>query len=223
MNNLAVVATMTLLAMASPPKVGGASEPDKEEPTSHNQKRWASAEIRKEKRHLVEIIANKILAQEKRYKEVGKKTGVPWYAIAGLHNMESSLSFRHHLHEGSSLAGRTKYVPKGRPVTGNPPFTWEESAEDALRHDSMTTVEWDNLENSLHRVEAFNGTGYLRYHKDVNSPYVWSYTTEYKRGKYVSDGKWSSTAVSKQCGVAAIWKVLMEKRKCEFPVDYKRY
>ena len=44
----------------------------------------------------------------------------------------------------------------------------------------------------------------------MKSPYLWSYSTIYTAGKYVADGKWSDTAVSKQCGGMAILKHLVE-------------
>jgi lysozyme family protein len=55
----------------------------------------------------------------------------------------------------------------------------------------------------------------MKYHKDVATPYLWggmrgAYGVG-KPGKYISDGKWSSTAITAQIGVAAIWKEL-EKR-----------
>jgi len=209
MNTLSAVATvlgLVVVAMATPPNVSSGRKPE-----TLQEKRWATAAIRKDKSSTVEWVANRILRNKKRYEQVARQTGVPWYAIAGLHNMESSLSFRHHLHEGSPLSGRTRYVPKGRPKSGSPPFTWEESAKDALKYDRMHTVRWKEVDNTLYRVEAYNGLGYLKYHKDVPSPYLWSGTQLYKRGKYVSDGKWSSTAISKQMGVGAIWIRLMEK------------
>jgi lysozyme family protein len=97
-------------------------------------------------------------------------------------------------------------VPKGRPKTGNPPFQWEFSAKDALNYDKMGQVRWGSLDAMLYAVERYNGTGYLRYHPTVPTPYIWSYTSIYTRGKYVADGKWSSTAVSAQIGVGAILK-----------------
>ena len=44
----------------------------------------------------------------------------------------------------------------------------------------------------------------------MKSPYLWSYTAIYTAGKYVADGKWSDTAVSKQCGGMAILKHLVD-------------
>ena len=67
-----------------------------------------------------------------RYDQVANATGVPWYVIGIIHEMEGGLNFTTHLHNGDPLTRRTVQVPAGRPPTGMPPFQWEESAIDAL-------------------------------------------------------------------------------------------
>ncbi len=167
-------------------------------------------------------IADRVIANRARYAAVDAASGVPWYAIAGLHNMESGGSFRHHLHEGSPLSGRTRYVPKGRPTAGKPPFTWEVSATDALEFDHMGRVEWSALDATLYACERYNGTGYLSNHPAVPTPYLWAGTSIERPGKYVSDGKWSSTARSSQVGIAVIWKTLEARRILDFSTLLKR-
>jgi len=174
--------------------------------------RFLRAEVPKKYVPQVDKVIRRIMLNEKRYKNVDKSTSVPWYVIAGLHNMESGGSFRHHLHEGSPLSRRTRWVPKGRPKTGYPPFTWEYSAKDALNYDSMGDKRWAYLFDTLWAVECYNGTGYWKYHKSTPTQYIYSKTTEERPGKYVSDGKWSSTARSKQIGIGAIWKRMQEKK-----------
>ena len=68
----------------------------------------------------------------------------------------------------------------------------------------------------LYTIERYNGTGYLRYHKNVPTPYLWSGSQHYVKGKYVSDGKWSSSAVSKQVGAAVILKELANRGLLSF-------
>ena len=176
--------------------------------------RWLSASVPARHVPAVDKVVRRIMLHKARYVAVDKQTGVPWYVIAGLHNMESSGSFRHHLHEGSPLTSRTRWIPKGRPKTGSPPFLWEYSAKDALNYDSMGSKRWAYLFDTLWAVQCYNGTGYWRYHRDVPTPYLYSKCTVFgkeKPGKYVSDGKWSSTARSKQIGVAAIWRRMEAK------------
>ena len=148
------------------------------------------------------------------YLKVSNATGVPWWVILCLHNMECDLSFRKHLHEGSPLTGRTRDDPKGCPKPpdpkGMPPFEWTYSAEDALRHDYLDKVtEW-SLYTSLWKMEMYNGPGYWKYHPKVNSPYLWSGTNQFTCGKYVRDGKWDPNAPSDQIGCAAILKRMEE-------------
>jgi len=174
--------------------------------------RWLQAYVPTHHKPAVDKAVRRIMLHKARYKAVDAKTDVPWYVIAGLHNMESSGSFRHHLHEGSPLTRRTRWVPKGRPKTGSPPFTWEYSAYDALKYDNMDDVRWSHLFDTLWAVQRYNGTGYWRYHRSTPSPYLYAKTSIERAGKYISDGKWSSTARSKQIGVAAIWKRMQDKR-----------
>lgn len=154
-------------------------------------------------------IVNKILKNKSRYDEVSKKTKVPWYFIALVHNMECSLDFNKHLHNGDPLTGKTTHVPKGRPSF--PPangkfYTWEESSIDAVKEYRIPK----SLSELLFTFEGFNGYGYLMYHKNVNSPYLWSGSDKYTKGKYQSDGKFNPELISRQIGVAVILKKLQE-------------
>ena len=162
------------------------------------KKLWVTATLRKN----IDNVLNVIDENELRYVKAEVMTGVPWYVIACIHNMECSQRFDRNQLNGQRLDRVTTWVPKGY----GPWNSWEESCVDAFKIKKLPTI-W-NLENTLYFLEAYNGTGYLRFHKDVNTPYLWSYTNHYTRGKYVSDGKWSSTAVSKQVGCAAILKGL---------------
>ena len=151
-----------------------------------------------------------------RYDKVEESLGVPWFVVAVIHNLESSASFTKHLHNGDPLTARTVQVPAGRPKLGHPPFTLEESAADALALKKLTAdTDW-SLAGTLYCLEAYNGWGYRLFHPVVPSPYLWSYCTHYKGGKYVVDGTWSNTAVSRQCGAAVILRRMAEKLMIEF-------
>lgn len=137
---------------------------------------------------------------------------IPWYFIGCLHYMETSANFKKHLHNGDSLQNFTSHVPKGRPIIGHkPPFTFEESAIDAIKFQNIDAEKNWSLPNILRWFEKYNGTGYYRFHH-MNSPYLWSYSNQYTKGKYGSDGKFDSDLVSKQAGCACILK-RMEDRK----------
>jgi lysozyme family protein len=176
-----------------------------------NAERWESATIPKHRLHEVQVIVARIEKNKARYEDVSKSTGVPWYVIASLHNMEASGDFTCHLHEGSSLKWRTKYVPIGRPLPpAKPPFSWEFSAKDAMIYDKMHLKNWKDIGDALTACEYYNGSGYAKYHPSTPTPYLYAGTSVEKAGKYIGDGKWSSTARSAQIGVVAIWKVLLK-------------
>jgi lysozyme family protein len=142
-----------------------------------------------------------------RYERVEARTKVPWKIIAAIHWMEASGNFGCHLHNGDSLKARTRRVPAGRPRYGKPPFAWEDSAVDALEYDGLAKHPWGKDRTAdLLKIELFNGPGYRN--RKLNSPYLFSGCQHYDCGKYVADGKWSSTAVSKQLGAACILRML---------------
>lgn len=149
------------------------------------------------------------------YQGVAEKTGIPWGFIAVVHNMESSQNFTKHLHNGDPLSARTVHVPKNRPL-GQPPFTWDASAIDALglrKLDART--DW-SLPGTLYQLELFNGIGYRLYHPHVLTPYLWSFSNHYQSGKYVSDGTWSDSAKSAQCGAAVLLRCMAENGYIDF-------
>ena len=151
-----------------------------------------------------------------RYENVGEQTGVPWYFIAVTHGLEASFNFRAHLHNGDfPLSSRTRQVPAGRPTKWLPPSDWESSAKDALRLLGFTGQKDWSLTRTLYRLEAYNGFGYRSY--GVPTPYLWSFSNHYDRGKYVADGKFSYSARSQQCGAAVMLKMLTEAGDLVWP------
>jgi lysozyme family protein len=171
---------------------------------------WASCKLDSAKVLAARSTARKIVAGKDRYLAVSDQTDVPWFVIGLIHAMECGLSWKGHLHNGDSLQKRTWQVPAGRPKTGSPPFTWEESAIDAIRYDGLDRIDAWTPARLCFELEGFNGWGYRKFHPEVKSPYLWSGTNHYKRGKYVADGKWSASAVSGQSGAIAILKCAME-------------
>jgi lysozyme family protein len=173
---------------------------------------WRTIAVRPEKLGPAERIARKILANRERYRAVEEKTNVPWFMIGAIHALECGLSFAGHLHNGDPLRARTRQVPKGRPARGEPPYTWEASALDALTmppHSLHRVAAW-TIERIAYELERYNGFGYRRFHPGVKSPYLWSYSNHYMAGKYVADGQWSSAAVSSQCGAMVLIKTIAE-------------
>lgn len=183
--------------------------------------------IKADKLKEIDTAVSKINSGKGRYQALEKITGVPWFFIGMIHYMEASNNFSKHLHNGDPLTGRTVNVPAGRPVF-NPmnsnikpsmtnPYTFEESAIDALAFMKATNAAWKaagndwSIEAMLYRMEAFNGFGYRNPKINIPSPYLWSYSNHYTKGKYVADKKYDANAVSKQAGTAVILYRVLEK------------
>jgi lysozyme family protein len=135
--------------------------------------------------------------------------------IACIHSLEADISFRGHLHNGDPLIARTVRVPSGRPRTSAPPFSWEDSAVDAIEMKRTSEISSWSIPECLFYFERYNGWGYRngdgRHTTPASrSPYVWSFTTIYQRGKYIRDHVFDRNAVSGQMGAAAILRVLVE-------------
>jgi lysozyme family protein/peptidoglycan hydrolase-like protein with peptidoglycan-binding domain len=169
-------------------------------------------QVRPERVAAVDRIAKRLVALKPRYDEVARATGVPWSVIAVLHQRESDADFDTHLHNGDPLTARTRHVPAGRPETGNPPFAWEVSAIDALTmppHSLHLVKQW-TIERTCYEIEKYNGFGYRDHHPTVKSPYLWSFTTIYERGKYIADGRFDAGEIDQQCGTMPILQRMME-------------
>lgn len=154
-----------------------------------------------------------------RYEGLGRTLGIPWYFIAVVHALEASGNFTCHLHNGDALTARTVQEPPHRPASGTPPFTWEASATDALRMKKLDQIRDWSVPRMLYQLEAYNGFGYRMRHPEVRTPYLWSYSQHYTRGKYIADGTFSATAVSKQCGSAVLLRRLAELGEIPFTAD----
>lgn len=217
--------TLLLLAFAnrgyvsSEPVIGGTiakpvakkNEPFRHTPPTHHEKLWDSVTIKGSQVFRIDKAISLFIDNKSTYLSIEKmrKGGVPAPIIFTLHGRESTWSFKKHLHEGSPLTSRTKWVPKGRPKA--PPangksYTFLESAEDALyKLKDLESIDWTKCDDALYNIEKYNGLGYLKY-RPIHSPYLWSGTNHYTKGKYVADGKYSSTAIDKQLGTCAILK-----------------
>ena len=94
-------------------------------------------------------------------------------------------------------------------MTGSPPFSWEASATDALTYKKFNVwTDW-SVAGILYKLELYNGWGYRK--KGVATPYLWSFSNHYTKGKYVEDGVFDPEAVSKQAGAAVILKRMLEQ------------
>jgi lysozyme family protein len=171
---------------------------------------WQSMTILPQWKDTAAAIARKIIANQSRYAAAVAGTNVPWWFIAVVHCMECSLRFDQHLHNGDPLRARTVNVPPGRPPSGSPPFDWEVSARDSIQYERLDKVpEW-SLTSALFNWHRYNGINNEYKKREIPTPYLWSGSQHYRKGKYVADRKFDPEAVSKQAGAAVILKALID-------------
>ena len=154
----------------------------------------------------------RILPRQARYQALAGPLGIPWYFVALVHNLECSLNFNLHLHNGDPLTARTVHVPAGRPLQGHPPFSWEQSANDALTLRGLADLSDWSLPAVLYRLEGYNGYGYHFLRPPINSPYLWSFSNHYTCGKFVADCEFNPHAISEQCGTAVLLFRMAQQR-----------
>lgn len=167
---------------------------------ARNAARWTAAQILPEWLRILDTVAHRLVNAKARYQTVEARTGVPWAVIAVIHQRESSQSWAASLAQGDAWDKESIHEPKDRG-----PFTsWEEAAIDALAVCPPHAADWEDwsIGGALTLLEQYNGTGYAN--RGLPSPYVWSATDQYHRGKYVADGHFDPEAIDHQTGCAAL-------------------
>lgn len=171
---------------------------------ARNAARWSLAKLTRSSEF--NPVAKRLLAAKARYQTVEKKTGVPWFFIAVVHQRESSQSWAGSLAQGDPWNEVSTHVPKGR----GPFSSWEAAAVDALKNCppyAAKNSDW-SMGGFLTMLEQYNGLGYAN--KGIPSPYVWSGTDQYVKGKYVRDGVYDPDAIDKQLGCAGLILAMMQ-------------
>lgn len=185
-----------------------------EELSLSNQQRWEAAKLTRQAEFHTPV--SRIVAAQNRYELIQRRTGVHWTFIACTHYRESNLDFSRQLAQGDPLSRVSTHVPKGR----GPFSSFEDGAYDALVNCSPYAARnslWsqsDVMPGMLTLLEMYNGLGYAK--RGVPSPYIWSGTDQYVKGKYISDGQYSASTVDKQLGVAGILRILLEAQPALF-------
>lgn len=171
---------------------------------------YASMVIKEKWKSPIYRTARQIVANKDKYKEISVACGgnIPWQFIGVIHNRESGCRFDRHLHNGDPLTARTRLVPKGRPLKGKPPFTFLQSAVDALQMKGYHTITDWSMGNQCNLLEIYNGLGYRN--KGVSNPYLWSGSQHYTKGKYIRDHVYSASVVDVQMGVMPLLKAIYD-------------
>jgi lysozyme family protein len=170
-----------------------------------NAERWAAAKLTRASELSKE--AGDLLAAKSRYKAVEGKTGVPWAVIAVIHQRESSQDWTRSLAQGDPWSQVSTHHPAGR----GPFNSWEAAAVDALKncHPYLAKHKDWSAGGTLTALEQYNGLGY--YNRGIPSPYVWSGTDQYVKGKFIADGVFAPDTVDKQLGCAGLLKVMQQR------------
>jgi lysozyme family protein len=158
---------------------------------------------------IIERKVGQMKMNQSRYETVAHRfvnPGLKWWLVALTHEMECSQNFNCYLGNGQPWNKITTWVPVGR----GPFASFEDGAVDALQLKGADRITDWSIGNVLFFLEGYNGYGYSRY-KGINSPYLWSGSNHYTKGKYVSDGAkgWNAEAVSQQIGIALLMKQLL--------------
>lgn len=169
-----------------------------------NVRRWAAAKLTRGPEFTP--VAKRLVAAKQRYITVSGRTGVPWPFIAVTHQRESSQNWSKSLAQGDPFDRVSTHVPAGR----GPFATWEDAAYDALVNCgpyAARNKDW-SIGGMLSLLERYNGVGY--FNRGLPSPYIWSGTDQYSRGKYVRDGVFDPDEVDKQLGCAGLILAMMQ-------------
>lgn len=151
---------------------------------------------------VLDTAAKRLYANKPRFLAMTELTHVPWDVIAVIKLRESGddPNFEKYLGNGQSLKMRTTIVPKGR----GPFVTWEQGAYDALVNCEPYASKWKDwtIGGTLCLLEQYNGLGYAE--RGVPSPYLWSYSDQYVKGKYNADEQYDPFLVDPQYGCAPL-------------------
>lgn len=169
---------------------------------------YATMQVKKELTVGIQRVLNRINQNAPRYKQAATLCAsmgltTPWEVIAVIHLLESSGNMARQILNGQPYNQKTTIVPKGL----GPWNSWEESATTGIKHQGNRPPYW-SIGYTLDYLERWNGLGYRKYHKDINTPYLWSGSNHYTKGKYSHDGKYDPNLVSKQLGAALLLQAM---------------
>lgn len=177
---------------------------------ARNKQLFEQCHIRPEWRDRAMEVAKRLCSTPNKlvFQRESSKTGVPWYIIAVIKEREAGAdsAWKLSIAQGDAWDKPSRHVPKGR----GPFPDWYAAADDALNLCAPYASHWRDwsVGGGLTLLERYNGLGYFE--RGVVSPYLFSGTTVYARGKYGSDDRYDPDLVDKQVGCAAILMCMAE-------------
>lgn len=175
--------------------------------TKANAARWAAMKADSARNADFVRVAAKLITYKPVFQRIEARTGVPWWVVAVIFQRESGGHFDAYLGNGQPLGSITTEIPRGR----GPFRSWEAGCYDALIDCPPYASAWKDwmIGGTMTLLEQYNGLGYAG--KLLPSPYIWSGTNQYQRGKYVRDGVFDPNVVDHQLGCAAIIAAMRAK------------
>lgn len=181
---------------------------------AENTKRWKAMKIKPSFWPAAQKFAKRALVHKAEYQAIAdtikNTTGkhIPWWFIPLVHERECIRGVDNwtcNLGQGSPFNQKSKIKPYNGPF-----HSFREAAIAALIHEAPHAASNTNWSGggTMTIGEAYNGIGYAR--KGLPSPYVWSGTNQYVKGKYVKDGVFNPNTVDTQLGIAISLKAMME-------------
>jgi lysozyme family protein len=153
------------------------------------------------KPHTAQAVASRLLEHKDRFLAVQAQTKVPALWLMPTFEREGP-SFSCYFGNGDPLDRPTTDVPRGR----GPFASWELGVCDALHLDHVDEEAVWTWEYACYEWERWNGFGPRGHGRPTG--YLWSGTSEYRGGKYVSDGIWSPRTWDEQLGAVIIAKTI---------------
>ena len=136
--------------------------------------------------------------------EIAQKTGLPPELIAAIHYRESTGNFDATIKDGSKLPAGVSFVDDAVNISNDANYVIFKEAYN-MSADSVDVIAMLSI------AEVHNGTGY--YKMGLNSPYLYSGTNLYTKGKYDADGHYNPDLVDKQPGIfLLICSILLDNR-----------
>ena len=174
-----------------------------------NAARWQKAKATRD----FSSVARKLVLNKDRYQAIAKNVLTPWWAIAVIHEREASGDFSRNIAQGDPWNQVSTHVPKGR----GPFSSFEAAAKDALLNCDPRAGTWTDWSpgGTFTILEKYNGLGYAN--RGLPSPYIWSGTDQYVKGKYVADDVFDPNAVDQQLGCAGL---VMAMRKIDPSIKF---
>jgi lysozyme family protein len=144
-------------------------------------------------------------AADENWQMVTAATGVPRLWGMASFERESASNYARSPAQGDPWRAVSTHVPRGL----GPYKSWAAAAVAAYRVDHLDKVGAANWTwaRACYEGELFNGFGYRAH--GIHTPYLWSWTNVYTRGKFVADGRFDAAEKDQQCGMIPLMVALL--------------